>query len=319
MLFHLQLFKKNILRQRTKEISGRKSISIRRGRFGLPMAITLLILMCSRLASINLAQEKTAPETPAPSPPKTILLSEQDIADTINCFRTDDARKSIEILKAKMPHAVSDKKFREEVMQKLPAAVKQLKINDAEITEIFRKIIAPVLSLYEKDKSYNIIVFRHSTPVMFSDSGVALVVSTAMIKRAASDDELLGFAAHEVGHEYYGKASVYTKYILGFVTAETSDQALARKYWESLGLIELQCDGFSALTLAHLGYDPLAFIEGLERVERDFPEFAGGYHPPAEARRKLVEAIISPKTSPRKAQMSAELRKLKEMLAAGDK
>lgn len=316
MFFDVQMLRGKIQRQAKRNCQEISKLN-RKGKFETAATISLSILtLLFFFSGAANGQEKSSEQMFDLPQPKNISLSEQDITETINCFRTDNASKTVETFKSKMPPAMTDEKFRAEILQKIPSIIKQLKIDDSEIVRNTRQLFAPVLELYGKEKVYDVIIFRHSTPVMFSDSGVVLVISTGMIERVANDDELLGFVAHEVGHEYYAKASVFTKHILGFVTAENSDLALARKYWESLGLIELQCDSFAALTLVHLGYNPLAFIKGLERIERDYPAFTGGFHPSATARRKVVEEIIQPMTVSEKTKISVELRKLKELFAA---
>lgn len=242
-----------------------------------------------------------------------IELSEKDIAEIIKCFETNNLPKLVETFKSKMP-PVTEKKVREEILQNLPAIVKKLKINNSEIIESFRRIVAPVLDFYKRKDVYEIIVIRHQTPVMFSDSGVVLVVSSGMIERMQNDDVLLGFVAHELAHEYFAKASIHTKYVIGLTESENEYKALTRKYQESLSLIELQCDSFSALTLADFGYNPLAFIEEIENIEKEYPNFVGTFHPDPTIRRKVVESILTGTKISNENKISTELQKLKKML-----
>lgn len=130
--------------------------------------------------------------------PLKFELSERDLSDTAASFKSDDSKAAVGNFKAEMPAAVTDVKTRSEILRQLPETVQKLKIEDSEPAEKLRKVIAPVLQLYGREKIYDIVIFRHATPIMFSDSGVVLVVSTGMIERAASDDELLGYTAHEV-------------------------------------------------------------------------------------------------------------------------
>lgn len=95
----------------------------------------------------------------------------------------------------------------------LLATVLKLKIENTEISTGLKKLFAPVLKLYGRDDVYEIIIFKQSTPIMFSDTGVVIVVSTGLIERAANDDEILGYVAHEVAHEYYAQYSIYSRYL----------------------------------------------------------------------------------------------------------
>jgi len=166
------------------------------------------------------------------------------------------------------------------------------------------------LELYGQEKIYDIIIFRHATPIMFSDSGVVLVVSTGMIERAASD-ELLGYTAHEVAHEYFARYSIYSKYLLKMIVEGGNEAALKNKLAEALALIELQCDAFAALTLAYLNRQPLAFIEAMERIGRDFPNHGVGFYPPDAVRRQIVSHVALEKALSVKPEQSSNLQALK--------
>lgn len=124
-------------------------------------------------------------------------ISERDLSATIDYFKTEDSKAAVENFKAKMPAVVTDTQTRNGIIRQLPVAVTKLKIEDSGIIEKLAKVIKSVLNLYGRDKVYEIIVFRHSTPIIFSDTGVVLVISTGMIERVNSDDELLGYTAHE--------------------------------------------------------------------------------------------------------------------------
>lgn len=243
-----------------------------------------------------------------------INVSEQDLSETVKLYKTADPAAAVKRLQTKMPAPVTDDKKRREILQNLPETVRKLKIEDAEISEKFRKLIAPALKLYGRENSYEIIVFRHKTPVMFSDTGVALVVSTGMIERAESDDELLGYAAHEIGHEYFAAYSIYSKHLLKLVLEGGKEEVLHRKIEETLAVVELQCDSFAAVSLAYLDYNPLAFIEGMERIGRDFPIHNVGFHPPDAARRRLVEGVVPASRLQSKTKFSGNLKELKQSI-----
>ena len=247
-----------------------------------------------------------------------VNISEQDLSETVKFYKTANPTDSVKVLQSKMPPPLTDGNKRQEILQNLPALVRRLKIEDTEITENLRSFAAPVLQLYGREMSYDVIIFRHKTPVMFSDTGVALVVSTGMIERAESDDELLGYVAHEVGHEYFAAYSIFSKHLLKLVLEGGKEEVLHRKIGETLAVVELQCDSFAALSLARLDYNPLAFIAGMERIGRDFPNHAVGFHPPDVARRKLVEQIVPVRYLQTKTKSSHKLKKLKRLIQLPD-
>ena len=246
--------------------------------------------------------------------PAQVTLTDSDIAETIKFYKRQTPSIFVKNFQTRMPLPVKDEKLRNEILQKLPAVVLTSKIEDEKIVQKFRKVAAPVLELYGRDKIYDVIIFRSSTPIMISDTGVVVVVSSGLIEQIESDDELLGYIAHEVAHEYFASYSIYSRHLLKLVNDSGREPFLAKKYAESLALIELQCDVFAALTLAYLNYNYLAFIQGFERTAQNFPEHRVGFHPADSIRRKLVEEI-SPKYAPvTRSKVTAELKELKKLL-----
>lgn len=261
----------------------------------LPKTLLFVLVFLFCISGFLFAQKAVVTDKDKEKTPmleKPVELSEKDISDTARIYRTDNAGAKATLFQKQMPAPVNDPKIRAEIHNELPLLVKQLKIEDPLAVERFRQVILPVLALFSRDKTYDIIVIKHSTPIMFSDTGVVLVISTGMIERAASDDELIGYVAHEIGHEYYARYSIYSKHLLKLIAENGRETALGRKYLEALAIIELQCDGFAVIALNMLGYNSLSFIEGFEKTSRDFPGHSYGYHPPDEQRRKLVEQLI---------------------------
>lgn len=238
--------------------------------------------------------------------------------ETIRFYKTSNPADEVKIFQSKMP-PVPDKAAREEAYQKLPALVVKQQIQNNEIKETLRRLISPVLKLYAREGVYDLIVFQYKMPVIFSASGVLLVVSTGLIENAASDDEILGFVAHELGHEYYAAYDDYSKYLLKLVRENGKEPALDRKLSEARGIIELQCDAFAAVTVFFLNYNSISYIEGLERMTRNFPTAETDYHPTDAARRKLVEQITPKENLSVKPKVSDELKELKKLIAALEK
>jgi hypothetical protein len=207
-----------------------------------------------------------------------VPVSETDLTATITHYRT--------ATKFNMPAPVTDPQFRKSIHAQLPRFKTTSRLNAAVL-----QVMSPVLSRYDRAKVYDLIVVDSPVPMMMSDSGVVLVITTGMITEAESDDELLGYAAHEVAHEYFVQYSVYTKHLLTLV----KEPALKTHTLQMLAVIELQCDAFAAITLDSLGYSPIEFIKGLERTPQSL-----GNHPPDSQRRKLVEGLSLRRVAPRR-------------------
>jgi hypothetical protein len=243
-----------------------------------------------------------------------VRLSPQDISDVIASYHSVEPARSVERLRQEMPPPVTDEKFRASIMQHLPANLMRLQINNDDLKGHVRTVLGPVLSLYGRLHVYEIVLIRHPVPLLMSDSGVVLIITTGMIERAASDDELLGYVAHEIGHEFFATRSVPAKQLLHIASTNLNERAVTRKMAEVLALIELDCDAFAALTLAVLKRNPLAFIEGLERTGRDYPAYTGNNHPLDTSRRNVVSGVIPADALSPFPQQSEALKHLKTLL-----
>jgi hypothetical protein len=238
-------------------------------------------------------------------------LAEPDIEQTIAAYRSDDPKAAVASFISTMPPPVRDQAFRDSIHHSLPPEVTDCRVTDPQIIAGLRNLIEPVLTLYGRTEVYDLIVIDHDVPFIMADSGVVLVISTGAVASAASDDELLGYVAHEVGHEYFVKYSVAANYLRRVLADGRHEPALTRKTAEALALIELQCDAFAALTLAATGRNPLAFVSGYERMDRVYPLFLAEQHPPDKARRQVVSGILPKRLLSVLAQESEALRVLK--------
>lgn len=241
-----------------------------------------------------------------------IILPEQDITETVKFYKRVAQNNEVKIFQDRMPKPVLEEKIRRSILENLPRTVLKLKVENAELTENIKKLFEPILKFYGREKVYNLIIFKHSTPIMFSDTGIVLVISTGMIERAENDDELLGYLAHEIGHEYYAQYSIYSRHLIKLVSENGQEIALNRKYYEAMALIELQCDAFAALTLNAFNYNSQEFVKGLERTGKDFPNHSYGFHPLDSQRKNLVEQIVPETNFSIKPRVSAELIKAKK-------
>ena len=136
--------------------------------------------------------------------------------------------------------------FRKRILDSLPPDLLRLRVNNKELEEAVAQVLGPVMALYNRLRVYEIIIVRHPTPLVMSDSGVALVITTGMLERTSSDDLLLGIVAHEIGHEYNAQRSHDLKQQLR-ILANTPDTEMAqRQILIGLAQIELDCDAFSS-------------------------------------------------------------------------
>jgi len=256
-----------------------------------------------------------SPIIASPQSHQPVDLTAQDIRELIAFYKTDDPSAAVEAFRRQMPPPVTDQSFRASVLHDLPTDLTKLTINDYKLAQAMRMVLKPVLSLYQRLAVYDILIIDSSTPLIMLDSGVVLVITTGMIKRATSDDMLIGYAAHEVGHEFFLKYSVYSKYLQRLVAERGNDPVVMRHLTEILVIIELQCDAFAALTLRSLGYNPLEFIEDIDRTNREFPRQKSEHHPPDAQRRAVVAGLFPTGTRAVQPRQSEAFRHLKALVA----
>lgn len=229
--------------------------------------------------------------------PNRNVLSEGDISETIASYRTKDSSETISEFQKRMPEPIADEAFKQRIIGNLPNYVGTLRIDDVSLHNNIVDLVTPILTVYGREKVYEIIVIDHDTPMVMSDSGVVLVITTGTFVEVKSPDELLGFIAHEIGHEYFGVYSVYLKILMQKVNERDREPVLVQGLTKLLAAIELQCDAFAAITLDFAGYDPTAFVDALERFALKFKDHPMAWHPPESIRRQVVNGVIT-KRSP---------------------
>jgi hypothetical protein len=150
-----------------------------------------------------------------------------------------------------------------------------------------------------------------------NDSGVILMISTGMLERATSDDDLLGHIAHELGHDLFWRRTAQARQALELHGAGGTGTPLTeRQAYDELLKIELECDAFSAVTLAAMGRSPLPTARFHEAVARDYPDYSRPDLPPAALRVKVIENIVPATAAHMTPQTSEAFTKLKEVLGA---
>lgn len=226
-------------------------------------------------------------------------VSDDDLKEVVGFYQANN----IASFRDKMPRPVIDKAFRTNIHQNLP---KYAFVGDPKLVETLQILLRPVLSFYGRAEIYDIVIIDDPIPMIMADSGVVLLITTGMLRRADNDDVLLGYAAHEVGHELFLKYSVCSQHLQSLVENET---ALTRRLNETLILIELECDAFAAITLDALGYNPLEFIKSIERDNRDYSKFMASLHPPDIQRRYVVEKLAK-QVKPRRSKAFLVLKQI---------
>ena len=245
-------------------------------------------------------------------------VSANEIKAVINRYKVENAATWVTTYIQQMPAPVGDEGFRRSVHASLPAEFTPYLMNDPALTLATRKALAPVLDLYSRTDAYDILVLDHPVPLLMSDSGVLLCLTTGLLRRMQTEDELLGYVAHEVGHEWLVRRTVELKRQYERFLASGADQE-AFVVKAKLALIELEADIFASLTLAYLGRTPVEYSRSIEKVAEEYSDISIGYHPPACQRAQVITSVLPQRAlnlAPRK---SAEFIALKEILAKSRK
>ena len=187
--------------------------------------------------------------------------------------------------------------FRDAVAGNFPASWSARRNADTALIKDVQTLLAPILTLYHQD--YTLFIIETRVPAILIDSGSILVISTGLLSRIQSDDELIGFAAHEIAHAFFSQRSVAAKELYAsLLSRRAQDSDGAQAALNALARIELECDAVAARTLTVLRLNPREFIASVERINIDFPDETGkptelgvNWHPMTRLRRKVVEAL----------------------------
>lgn len=247
-----------------------------------------------------------------------LLVIEDEVKALISRYKDDNPATRVMAYIQQMPAPVSDEGFRRSVRASLPAEFIPYLLDDPALTLATRKALAPVLGLYGRTNVYDIVLLNHPVPLLMSDSGALLCLTTGLLRRMRTEDELLGYVAHEVGHEWLVRRTVELKRQYESFLASGADRqaGLARV---KLALIELEADTFASLTLAYLGRTPVEYARSMEKVAKEYSDIPIGYHPPARQRAQVITSVVPQRVlnlTPRK---TAEFIALQEALAKVEK
>jgi predicted Zn-dependent protease len=247
--------------------------------------------------------------------------SDKTAADIIRQYQTGDVAAQVRSWQEQITHPSGNPKFKEYQAERLKeweaSEFAQYRLDDPQLTSLVAEVIAPVLRLYRRENCFKILLIDHPAPIAMNDSGVLLMFSTGLLARATSDDDLLGHTAHELGHDLFWRRTAAARQIIALHRMQGVGTDLTeRQACEELIKIELECDAFSAVTLASLGRSPLPTVHSLEAVEHDYPDFVRRDLPPAAVRAKVIEGVVPAEATHVAPQTSEAFKRLKALLAS---
>lgn len=150
---------------------------------------------------------------------------------------------------------------------------------DSPQSQAVLKTIKPILDLY--GRGWDVAVIEQDAPFAGAFRQCILIVSTGLL-HVVTDEELRGFAAHEMSHECF---------IEELREADRSHCASTYR------LVEYKSDLVAALALLLTRGDPLALITGVERVEayyikNDPSVLRDDTHPDSLHRRRCIKLLL---------------------------
>ena len=243
-----------------------------------------------------------------------VLVPANEVEALIMRYKVDNAAAPVVRYIQQMPAPIRNEEFRRSVHASLPPEFVRYRLDDPELTLATRRAFAPVLDLYSRTHVYDIVLLDHSVPIMMSDSGVLLCLTTGLLRWVQSEDELLGYVAHEVGHEWLVRRTVALKEQYERYLAAGADKQ-AKTVMENLALIELEADCFASVTLAYLEKTPVEYVKSLQRGSIGYRDIPLGYHPPESQRAQVITSVVPKRIvnlTPRK---TDEFMALKQALA----
>jgi predicted Zn-dependent protease len=213
-------------------------------------------------------------------------------------------------------------------------------IDDPVVSEYINRIGQNLVNNSDAQFSVSIKVIRSEEVNAFALPGGYVFVNSALIRSAATEAELAGALAHEIGHvaarhytreeslrDLFSVASVPLIFVGGLPAfavqrgLEIASPLASRKFSRAA---EGQADVLGVQYLYRAGYDPLALIDFLERIslcQKSNPGvFAGliAMHPAVTSRIRAIQKEIERELRPREQYLfqTSEFVKIQERLAA---
>jgi hypothetical protein len=281
-------------------------------------SVLLILISCTP----GIAQQSGVPGSHAKAN-NSSYLTVSDVDEIIRRYQQGKAADQVAVWTqwSRSASHVASPQFRKSLIQSFPTAWLSLRNTDPELDKKLKALLHPLLSLYGRD--YEIFLINTRKPALLTDSGAVLVMGTGILSRARSDDELLGFVAHEIAHAQFAERSIAAKELYAtLVKRKEAGSAGASEALKELSRIELECDAVTARTLSVMGMDPTQFIRSMERINQEFPaetsqgaEMGVNWHPPTSMRLLVVDALVDGEALKRKAGVSKLLRSIQEALS----
>lgn len=194
-----------------------------RPRHSYPRAVLLSVLALWLLASVyaltTCAQRLTNPAADEHAA-HSDYVPDTEVEALIRKYRVERADEQVAVW-SRSGRISSDPvpvTFREAIIRNLPRSWVTRRNTDERLAAPLRSLFASVLTLYHRD--YTLFIIDSPLPAILIDSGAVLIISTGLLRRAESDDELLGFLAHEVAHSFFSERSVAAKELYATLLAQ---------------------------------------------------------------------------------------------------
>ena len=196
----------------------------------------------------------------------------------LHYFTRHEAGEIFEVFDAIRPAAVSDAE-RGRILAMLPADGNKHDLNTVQLKKL--AAVRRVLELHRREAVYVLKVIEVPQAAVALHARAVVLVSERALDLLDAD-EVQALVAHEIGHEFF-----WDEY---FRARRDSSQS-------SLRTLELLCDGFAVITLAHAGVNPERLTSALEKVVRHNRDGFGiarneDSHPAVAERRRFVGRLV---------------------------
>jgi len=209
------------------------------------------------------------------------VASAQDdlvLEPALHYFTRHDAGDIFELFDVIRPAAVSEAE-RGRILAMLPADGNKDDLNPAQLKKL--AAIRRILELHQRAAVYVIQVIEVPQAAVALHARAVVLVSERALDLLEAD-ELQALVAHEIGHEYFWAESFHAR-------RDTNQSSLRR--------LELLCDGFAVVTLAHAGVSPHRLTSALDKIVRHNRDRFGGAlnedsYPSVTERRRFVGRLV---------------------------
>ncbi|MBS1808549.1 MAG: M48 family metalloprotease [Acidobacteria bacterium] len=179
---------------------------------------------------------------------------------------------------------VFNEQARANAIAALPAAIRNHRVTQGKLLRRVEPLLTQVLQLHERTRASQqpeLFLFAHDTPTAQLWRGCVLLVSTGLAE-PLYDGELAGIFAHELGHVYFEDE---------MTTVQQRSNA------QAMHVIELKCDAVAMLSVKLLGYNPVLYLKGLQRIQvinkqKGLSSGLFQSHPELVARAQFAERLI---------------------------